>query len=86
MKTVVQVLVETNLASSKAEARRLIEQGGIRLNNQKITDKKKELSKDDFDKGGTVILRRGKRKAVNLVLANSKTARSLSMPNFLLPK
>ncbi len=33
-KTIVDVLVETGLASSKSEAKRLIEQHGVRINNQ----------------------------------------------------
>jgi tyrosyl-tRNA synthetase len=36
--TIVDVLLEINLASSKTEARRLIEQGGVKVNNEKISD------------------------------------------------
>jgi tyrosyl-tRNA synthetase len=40
---VVQLLVETQLAASKGEARRLIEQGGVTIDNEKINDSKTEI-------------------------------------------
>jgi tyrosyl-tRNA synthetase len=40
---VVQLLVETQLAASKSEARRLIEQGGVTIDNEKINDSKTEI-------------------------------------------
>ncbi len=40
----VELLVKSNLVQSKSEARRLIEQGGVRLEGQKITDPKKKVS------------------------------------------
>lgn len=41
---IIDVLVETQLASSKSEAKRLIEQGGVKVNNEKITTINHELS------------------------------------------
>ncbi len=35
---ILDLLVKTNLVTSKSEARRLTEQGGIKINNEKITD------------------------------------------------
>jgi tyrosyl-tRNA synthetase len=35
---IVDVLVETKLAASKSEARRLIDQGGVKIDTQKVTD------------------------------------------------
>ena len=35
---ILDLLVKTNLAPSKSEARRLVEQGGISINNMKIID------------------------------------------------
>ena len=37
-KTIVDALIAANLASSKSEARRLVKQGGVRLDNTRITD------------------------------------------------
>ncbi len=64
----IDVLVRSNLASSKANARRLIEQGGVKLNDQKITDPKAQLTKKNFDSTNTATLGVGKRKIVKLVL------------------
>jgi len=41
---IVDLLVETKLAGSKSEARRLIEQGGVRINEKKEKDPKKEVT------------------------------------------
>jgi tyrosyl-tRNA synthetase len=53
----VDVLVQTGLASSKTEARRLVADKAISVNNQKATKDKLEAS--DFD-GGRLLLRKGK--------------------------
>ena len=66
--TIVQILMNSKLASSKAAARRLIEQGGVKLNDQKITDPKRELSKEDFSSTKTATLSVGKRRVAHLVL------------------
>ncbi len=46
---IVDVLVESGLAASKSSARRLIEQDGVRMNNQKVT------SVDTFVENGSVL-------------------------------
>ena len=48
------------LLKSKGQARKLIEQGGISLNDEKITDINYMLSGKDF-KEGYAILRKGKK-------------------------
>lgn len=58
--TVVDVLVEAGLASSKREARTFIESGAVCLGNEKITDVERVLAKEDFT-GNLAILRRGKK-------------------------
>jgi tyrosyl-tRNA synthetase len=50
------VLVATNLASSNGEAGRLIEQGAIAVNEERVDDRNAHLRVD-----GEVVLRRGKR-------------------------
>ena len=42
--TILDVLVETRLAPSKSAARRLIDQGGVKINGQKITDHQTAVS------------------------------------------
>lgn len=52
-------LVESGLASSNGEARRLIEQGGIRINGQKL-ESDRIFTKEDGQAAGSVLMRRGK--------------------------
>ena len=66
--TLVEVLVKSKLVSSKSGARRLIEQGGVRLNRKKITDPEAQISENDFDSQGVATLQVGKRKIVKLTL------------------
>ena len=54
-----QLLVDTKLTSSIGEARRAIAQGGVYLNNTKVTDDAAVL--DDTLAGGVAVLRRGKK-------------------------
>ncbi len=56
------ILVETNLASSKREARTFIQSGAIGLNDQKISDIEYVVSQSDALFNAYVILRRGKKK------------------------
>ncbi|MFA5070272.1 MAG: tyrosine--tRNA ligase [Patescibacteria group bacterium] len=58
---IADLLVMAKLVSSKAEARRLIEQGGFSLNNKKITEWQKEAT---FNPGD--IIRAGKRKFLKI--------------------
>lgn len=58
--TVVEAIVLTNIAPSKGQARKLIEQGGITLNDEKVTDINKKLSEEDFEQG-YAILKKGKK-------------------------
>lgn len=45
--TVVELLVETSMAASKGEARRLIEQGGVKIGGVKKTDSAETVAIDD---------------------------------------
>ena len=65
---IVDLLVETNLVSSKSEARRLIEQNGISINQIKQTDVNKIIELSDF-KDDFIIIQKGKKVflKVNLV-------------------
>ncbi len=56
---ILQALVDTGLASSNGEARRLLEQGGIYLNEERV-DAGKTLSQADRKVSGSALLRRGK--------------------------
>ncbi|MDI6617114.1 MAG: tyrosine--tRNA ligase [Clostridiales bacterium] len=54
------MLTLTGLTPSKGEARRLIKQGGIYINDERIDDIDRRISKDDF-KDGTMMIRKGKK-------------------------
>ena len=57
-----ELLVKAHLASSRSEARRLILQGGIKINQEKQTDEKKIIIPQ---KG--MIIQRGKRRFVKII-------------------
>jgi tyrosyl-tRNA synthetase len=54
------LMVKTGLAPSKGEARRLVKQGGVAINDEKAVDGNQTLAKEQFA-GEGVILRRGKK-------------------------
>jgi tyrosyl-tRNA synthetase len=54
---VTQMLKRAGLAPSVTEATRLIEQGGVRLNGERLADKSRRLSR-----GETVVVQVGKRR------------------------
>ena len=57
---VADLLVKTELAPSKAEAKRLIKQGGITINDEKVTAFDAAVSEADFAEGH-IILKKGKK-------------------------
>ncbi|NTW22936.1 tyrosine--tRNA ligase [Candidatus Falkowbacteria bacterium] len=59
----IDLLVELKLAASKGEARRLIEQGGVKINEQAITD----VNKDVNIEHAPMLVQRGKRQFVRVI-------------------
>lgn len=57
---IIGVLQKTNLVTSKSEARRLIEQGGILVNGNKVEDISAVITEDDFEQG-YVLIKKGKK-------------------------
>ena len=53
------MMVKANLAASNGEARRLVQQGGVSINDEKITDPAYSLEISDFD--NEIILKKGKK-------------------------
>ena len=64
---VIQALVKAGLVASNAEARRAIQQGGVRIGDRKVLDVFEKLSKDELAKGET-ILARGKKSFKKLLV------------------
>ncbi len=60
----VELLLETDLCSSKSDARRQIRQGAVAINNRRLTadDEERRLSTGDLLHGRLVLLSRGKHK------------------------
>ena len=57
---ILDLMVKCGLAASKGEARRLIQQGGVSVNDQKVADIEAKLAQDDFA-GEGVIIKKGKK-------------------------
>lgn len=56
---VLDMMVKAGLAASKGEARRLVVQGGVSINDEKVTEPTLTLEKESF--GKEVIIRKGKK-------------------------
>ncbi len=54
-------LVAAELARSKGAARRLIAEGGVSINNTRVTDSEAALTAEDFLHGRVALLRRGRK-------------------------
>jgi tyrosyl-tRNA synthetase len=65
----VQLLARCGLAASKNEARRLIRQNAVRLNDAGVADEHRVVGTADFV-GGVLMLRAGKKKVQRLVLGD----------------
>ncbi len=57
--SIVDILVQCNLSSSKGEAKRLIQQGGISLDEEKVTDFNLKIKKEALEKG--IKIKKGKK-------------------------
>jgi len=66
--SVIDAFVQSGLAASKGEVRRLIRGGGARLNNQAISDEDRLLLADDFDTDGRAQIAAGKKRRAILQL------------------
>jgi tyrosyl-tRNA synthetase len=60
---IIDLFVRLELATSKKEARRLIQGGGAKLNEIKIDDENAVVTADDFNESKEVTLRAGKKRA-----------------------
>ncbi len=58
--TLIDIIAGTKILPSKKEVRRLIEQGGLSLNGEKVTDVTRTLNEEDFE-DGVALIKRGKK-------------------------
>ena len=57
----ISLLVKSALVTTRSEGRRAIEQGGVSVDGEKVTDIRHVLSKDALT-GDGIVLKRGKKK------------------------
>ena len=63
----ISVLCKSGLAASRSEGRRAIEQGGVVLEGEKVTDVKAAFGKDTFSGEGAIV-KRGKKNFRRVIL------------------
>jgi len=64
---ILRLLVKAGLASSNGDARRNVEQGGVAIDGEKVTDVKAVIAKDSIGKDG-IVVKRGKKKFIKVIL------------------
>ena len=62
------LLVKSGLSASRSEARRSVEQGGVSVNGEKVTDVKAQYAGEDLQREG-ITLKRGKKSFKKIVMA-----------------
>lgn len=66
---IISMLQKSGLVPSRAEGRRAVEQGGVSVNGDKVTDIKETYSISDFQ-GDGIVLKRGKKNFIKLTVKN----------------
>lgn len=65
--SITELLVNTEILPSKGEAKRLIQQGGLTVNDEKVTDMNMIITEENF-KDGSILIRRGKKNYNRIVI------------------
>ncbi len=65
--SLLETLAYTKIVPSKSEGRRLVQQGGILVNEKKVTDISATVKETDF-RDGSMMLKRGKKKFYKITL------------------
>lgn len=65
--SVIKALVDTGMAPTNSEARRLIQGGGVIVNDEKVADVYRNISEDDLT-DDYLILKKGKKKSYRIVI------------------
>ena len=63
----ITLLQKSNLASTRSDGRRAIEQGGVSIDGEKVTDVKFMVAKENLE-GDGVVIKRGKKKFAKVIL------------------
>lgn len=65
-KDLITLLVETKLAASRSEGRRIILQGGVSVNDVKVTEIDRKFTSADLDADGVLLIKKGKKGIIKL--------------------
>lgn len=60
-KDILTLLVDARLAPTRSEARRLVQQGGVAVNDEKVTDVYQSFTSSNLNDDGALILKKGKK-------------------------
>ena len=63
---VLDLVLLTKLANSKSEIRRMIKNSGLKINNETVSDGKKIIFQDNFDKNNNLKVSHGKKQHIIL--------------------
>jgi len=61
---ILNVVIQTKLANSKGEIRRMIKNNGLRINNEVVTDETKIIDQNNFDENNSMKVSHGKKQHV----------------------
>ena len=61
---ILDLVIQTSLANSKSEIRRMIKNNGLKINNEVVTDEKKIINKNSFDQDNNMKVSHGKKQHV----------------------
>ena len=61
---ILDLVLQTKLASSKGEVRRMIKNNGLKINNELVNDETKIFNQDNFDKDNSMKVSHGKKQHV----------------------
>ncbi|HAR91687.1 MAG TPA: tyrosine--tRNA ligase [Eubacterium sp.] len=60
-KDILTLLVDAELAKSRGEARRLVQQNGVSVNGDKVTEIDATFTTDDYNEDGVILIKKGKK-------------------------
>ena len=60
-KDILTILVDTKLVSSRGEGRRLVQQGGVSVNGEKVTEIDATFTTADYNDEGVILIKKGKK-------------------------
>ncbi len=61
---ILDVIIQTKLANSKGEIRRMIKNNGLRINNEIVTNETKVIDQNNFDENNNMKVSHGKKQHV----------------------